>query len=454
MARLSNARKTHMTRWVIPAATRLLIEIACKNAPTQLLENVAHIEMGQSPSGDSCNEQGEGVPLIGGPADLGLVFPKTSRWTSVPTKLCRLGDIIVCVRATIGEPRWADNIYCLGRGVAAIRPRDKSLDASFLFRIIEGNEQSLREQGTGTTFKTIGKQHLSAILVPTILLEQQKAISSFLHWLEESSNGRPDFSHAPPLPQSLDEQRRIISLIEELAAKIETASALRRKVTLEATALIESKLAATFESLSNKYGLRPLNDLLREAGYGTSRKCDSARITNALPVLRIPNVASEHINFDNLKYAVLEESVLKRVEARPGDILVVRTNGSADLVGRCAVVPDLSEPTAFASYLVRLRCDSEQVSPDYVRLVLKHLRTNGKLIDFARTTAGQYNVSLGRLGSAQLPVPPLDEQRQVVSDADTFQSKVGAVQQKQTETAEELDALMPSILSKAFRGEL
>jgi type I restriction enzyme, S subunit len=86
--------------------------------------------------------------------------------------------------------------------------------------------------------------------------------------------------------------------------------------------------------------------------------------------------------------------------------------------------------------------------------MLKHLRTNGNLIDFARTTAGQYNVSLGRLRSAQLPVPTLDEQRQTVSTIDHFQSKVETLRQKQSETAAELDALMPSILSKAFRGEL
>src|SRR5439155_4277997 len=101
-------------------ASRLFIESLSKGVPTRPLETVAVIEMGQSPDGDSCNENGEGVPLIGGPADLGLVYPQTSRWTSAPTKLSERGDIIVCVRATIGEPRWADGVYCLGRGVAGI----------------------------------------------------------------------------------------------------------------------------------------------------------------------------------------------------------------------------------------------------------------------------------------------------------------------------------------------
>ena len=150
--------------------------------------------MGQSPSGESCNQDGDGVLLIGGPADLGLKFPNATRWTNQPTKLCRNGDIVICVRATIGEPRWADGIYCLGRGVAGLRPLDSKLDSRFLFRIVEGNEDWLRSQGTGTTFKTISKVHLAKIKVPIIPRHEQEQIGSFLDWLEDNPGKRPDFN--------------------------------------------------------------------------------------------------------------------------------------------------------------------------------------------------------------------------------------------------------------------
>jgi type I restriction enzyme S subunit len=172
MGRLTNARRSHIERWVVPAARKLLIDAAARLGASRPLEGLAEIEMGQSPPGESCNTNQQGAPLIGGPADLGLIYPNAGRWTSAPTKQCRPGDIIVCVRATIGEPRWADKVYCLGRGVAAARPRDSSLDARFLFHVIEGNEKSLREKGTGTTFKTISKQHLASIPIPIIPLNQ------------------------------------------------------------------------------------------------------------------------------------------------------------------------------------------------------------------------------------------------------------------------------------------
>ena len=135
-----------------------------------------------------------------------------------------------------------------------------------------------------------------------------------------------------------------------------------------------------------------------------------------------------------------------------GDILVVRTNGSADLVGRCAVVPNLPEPIAFASYLIRLKCDNNIIEPNYLQAMLKFLRNTGRLLDFARTTAGQYDVRLGRLRSAKIPVPLLDEQHSFVAHIDGLQVKLDALQCYQAETAASLQAL--AVLERAFRGEL
>ena len=75
-------------------------------------------------------------------------------------------------------------------------------------------------------------------------------------------------------------------------------------------------------------------------------------------------------------------------------------------------------------------------------------------MDFARTTAGQYNVSLGRLRAAEIPVPPLPEQRRIVAELDALQLQVDALKRLQAETSVELDALLPANLDRAFKGEL
>ncbi len=256
-----------------------------------------------------------------------------------------------------------------------------------------------------------------------------------------------------PLPP-LAEQRRVVARIKELAAQIHEARTLRHQAAEEAEALPLTELNAVFSREAEQQGTTRLEELLVDAGYGSSEKCDPERAEGATPVLRIPNVASEQISLNDLKYARLNKRDSEKLFLSEGDVLVVRTNGSLELVGRSAVVPKLGEPFAFASYMIRLRFDQNRIAPDYAQRMLRHLRVSGALVDFARTTAGQYNVSLGRLRAAGIPVPPLAEQRRIVAELDALQAEVDEVKRLQNETATELDALMPSILDRAFRGEL
>jgi type I restriction enzyme S subunit len=256
-----------------------------------------------------------------------------------------------------------------------------------------------------------------------------------------------------PLP-SLSEQRRVVTRIETLAAQVLQARALREQARDEAERLVDSELQAVSQVLSKQYGAGQLGSLLTEAGYGSSERSSPERMKAAVPVLRIPNVALERIELQGLKFCCLSARDQERLLLLDGDILVVRTNGSLDLVGRSAVVKGLPEPMAFASYLIRLRFDHDRVLPDYAQRMLRNLRVSGQLVDFARTTAGQYNVSLGRLRSARIPVPPLPEQRRILAELDTLQSRVDTLKLLQAETAGELDALLPAVLDRALKGEL
>ncbi len=65
--------------------------------------DVARLDMGQSPDGQATNTEGKGIPLIGGAADYKEGRIKASRYTTQATKVCRKGDLILCIRATIGK---------------------------------------------------------------------------------------------------------------------------------------------------------------------------------------------------------------------------------------------------------------------------------------------------------------------------------------------------------------
>jgi type I restriction enzyme S subunit len=72
------------------------------------LSSACEIIMGQAPPGDTYNDKENGLPLIAGASDFGEISPRPSRFTSRPSKSSEVGDIILCIRATIGDLNWSD----------------------------------------------------------------------------------------------------------------------------------------------------------------------------------------------------------------------------------------------------------------------------------------------------------------------------------------------------------
>lgn len=137
------------------------------------LKDVCTINMGQSPSSDSYNENGHGVPFFQGNADFGERYPVTRKWCTTPTKMAAPEDILISVRAPIGAMNYAKEECCIGRGLAALTPNREKVAPEYIFWLLKGKNEELNCKGTGSTFKAIGRNILEETLVPNISLEKQ-----------------------------------------------------------------------------------------------------------------------------------------------------------------------------------------------------------------------------------------------------------------------------------------
>jgi type I restriction enzyme, S subunit len=151
----------------------------------QPLSSVCEIIMGQAPAGDTYNDEGVGLPLIAGASDFGDAMPEPSRFTSAAAKVSRVNDIIVCVRATIGDLNWSDKEYCLGRGVAALRVNERKADRKYIWRAVEHGAARLSSLGRGATFKQISKPDIENFEIPLPSLDEQKRIAAILDQADE-----------------------------------------------------------------------------------------------------------------------------------------------------------------------------------------------------------------------------------------------------------------------------
>ena len=144
------------------------------------LSEIADIIAGQSPQGEYYNDNGIGVPMLNGPTEFTDHYPIPVQWTTKVTKLCKKGDILFTVRgSSTGRMNFADQEYCIGRGLAAIRPTNDS-DIQFIYyTLLKISEMILAEaKGAGTTFPNVCKSDLmkKVVLIPDNQYEIVKPI--------------------------------------------------------------------------------------------------------------------------------------------------------------------------------------------------------------------------------------------------------------------------------------
>lgn len=131
---------------------------------SQQLDSLVEIVMGQSPPGISYNENGDGVPFLQGNAEFGRKNPKHEKFTNDPKKIAINGDLLISVRAPVGDMNFADQKYCIGRGLAAIR--SKKIPNRYFFYLLKYLVGELERVSSGSTFSSINKNDLSNLEIP------------------------------------------------------------------------------------------------------------------------------------------------------------------------------------------------------------------------------------------------------------------------------------------------
>ena len=148
------------------------------------LGEVAEITMGQSPESKSYNIDGIGELLIQGNADISNRQSNPRNWTSEPTKECKIGDLILTVRAPVGAVAKAIHNACIGRGVCSIRNNSKS-KMEYLYQFLLDYELKWIRLEQGSTFTAINSADIKSISINLPTLPEQTKIANFLSAIDE-----------------------------------------------------------------------------------------------------------------------------------------------------------------------------------------------------------------------------------------------------------------------------
>ena len=378
------------------------------------LGEVAYITMGSAPPSSSYNESGQGYPMIAGAGDYGYIHPNPKKWTTEPSRVTQLGDLIVCVRATIGDLNWADKKYCLGRGVAGMRAKEGKLDIRYAAHFIEAKKAALQKLGTGSTFLAIRKADLEELEIPL-----------------------------PPLP----EQRRITAILDK-------ADAIRRK-RQQAICLTEEFLRSVFldmfgDPVTNPKGwevapLEKFTSMIVDCPHSTPSYAESK---TAFPCIRSSDLQDGNLILNgNTKFVDKEgyDERVKRLIPEAGDIIYCREGAR---LGNLGIVPKDITP-CLGQRTMLFRGDSNRATSEFLLLVLNNAGIK-KQIQSMVIGAAAPRVNIKDLKNFEVIMPPANLQKVFSKIYGNFVH----TKNNQNDFLDKGESLFNSLVQRAFRGDL
>ena len=376
------------------------------------LSDISTIIMGQSPNSDTYNEIGEGVPFFQGKADFGRVNPKVRMYCSKPTKLAEVSDILMSVRAPVGDVNIANEQCCIGRGLCAIRG-SIDINNKFLYYYLITMKEELNSKATGSTFKAINKSILEEVTIPNI---------------------------------SIDKQNNIVKVLDKAQELIDK----RREQIEDLDKLIKSQFIEMFgDPVSNPKGWKcdELKNVTLKITDGKHGDCENEE-NSGYYFISAKDINDRKICTENSRQITKNDfdETNKRTMLQSGDIVIVNTGAT---IGKTAIATkeDVSKNLTFQKSVAIVTVVSDKLLSEFLEQYI--IFDRDRIYNNASGSA-QKNWLLSQMRSYKIILPPVELQNRFVN----FVKEVDKLKFEMVKSLKELEDNFSSLMQKAFKGEL
>lgn len=396
------------------------------------IKNVADINMGQSPNGDDISDEGN-LLFMQGNTDFGLKYPTPRLYCDKCPKKSRIGDILMSVRAPVGEMNISDKVYGIGRGLCSIKP--KSIEREYLWYYMLKSKSDFNYYSNGSTFDSITLSVIFNFPIPIPSLSTQQKISAYLN----------------------DKCTKIDSIIEKQEKVIEKLKAYKLSVLTEAVTkglnpdvkMKESgvqwigEIPEHWEQTALKVGLADI----QTGPFGSQLHAEDY-IENGIYVINPANIINGKIVIDSkcsISYEKANELAQHLLSV--GDIVFARRGE----MGRCACALDDGIQKLCGTGCIKLKCN-DRLIPKYIILYLQtHYIKQYLELNSVGTTMLNLNSTI--ISNIPILIPPISEQQQIVNYLDKKCSAIDkSIEQKQA-IIEKLKEYKKSLIYEVVTGK-
>jgi len=409
------------------------------------LPQVARLNMGQSPPSSTYNTQKRGLPFFQGKAEFGDLYPSPEKFCSAPVKVAEPEDILISVRAPVGPTNLCREPSCIGRGLAAIHPLG-AIPSRYLLFELRNIEGWLATQGTGSTFTAISKSDLEQLRIPL----------------------------AP-----LAEQRRIVAKLEQLFAKVDAGQLRLAKIPVLLKRFRQSVLAAacsgrlTIDWRQNNPDTEPyargaesiegfdqdfppswratrlgrLTTLVTSGSRGWAKYYARAGAI----FIRAQNINADMLNLDDIAFVKPPASAEGlRTKVRQHDLLVTITGAN---VTKSALVEKAIGDAYVSQHVALVRLVDARLSKFVFNFIISIAHGRRQLLE-AAYGQGKPGLNLDNIKDVAVHIPPLAEQQEIGRRVEQLFLFADRIEARYAWVNVHVCKLTPSLLAKAFRGEL
>lgn len=376
------------------------------------LEDIVDVTMGQSPKSEYYNTEGKGYPFLQGNRTFGFKYPTFDTYTTVMTKPAKAGDVIMSVRAPVGDLNITPVDMCLGRGVCSLRMKNENQD--FLFYMMKYYIPHLLKKESGTVFGSVNRNDINGLEVN--------------------------------IPEDAQVQKKIARYLEMIDDKIELNNA------------INNNLLQQLDTLYDEFSHRKnwstviINDIAEKVAmgpFGSNIKV-STFVSEGVPIISGNHLRGYFLEEPSFNYITEEHAQrLKNSLVYPKDIVFTHAGN----IGQVAMIPD---DCRYPMYVLSqrqfyLRCDTEKAIPEYVVLFFHSKQGQHELLSYANQT-GVPSIAQPATNLKKIPLklPPIDEQRQWLQVV----SPIIKLYQSNVYENEHLSSMRDSLLPKLMSGKL